>query len=79
FAGTELVLNYATSAAGVVSIEVQDANGQPLMQSDDLFGNELEGVVRWLGGARLADLAGKPVRLRFTLRDADVYAFRFRS
>ncbi len=79
FAGTELVLNYATSAAGAVSIEVQDANGQALMQSDDLFGNELEGVVRWLGGARLADLAGKPVRLLFNLRDADIYALRFRS
>lgn len=79
FAGTELVLNYATSAAGVVSVEVQDANGQALMQSDDLFGNELEGVVRWLGGARLADLAGRPVRLLLTLRDADVYALRFRS
>jgi hypothetical protein len=78
FEGTELVLNYATSAAGVVSIEVQDADGKALMQSNDMFGNELEGVVPWLGGARIGDLAGKPVRLLLTLRDADVYALRFR-
>jgi hypothetical protein len=79
FTGTELALNYATSAAGSVSVEVQDPDGKALMQSNDLFGNELEGIVPWLGGARLADLAGKPVRLRLTLRDADIYALRFRS
>jgi hypothetical protein len=28
-------------------------------------------------GARLRNLAGKPVRLRFVLKDADLYAFRF--
>lgn len=27
--------------------------------------------------ARLADYAGKLVRLRFVLKDADLYAFRF--
>jgi hypothetical protein len=78
FTGTELALNYATSAGGNVSVEVQDADGKALMQSNDMFGNELERVVPWLGGARIADLAGKPVRLRLTLRDADVYALRFR-
>ena len=78
FTGTELVLNYATSAAGSVSVEVQDADGTSLMQSNEVFGNELEGVVPWLGGAKLADLVGRPVRLRLTLRDADIYALRFR-
>jgi hypothetical protein len=28
-------------------------------------------------GRRVAPLAGKPIRLRFVLIDADVYAFRF--
>jgi len=79
FAGTQLVLNYATSAAGSVSVEVQNADGKALMQSNDMYGNELEGVVTWLGGTKIADLAGKPVRLRLTLRDADVYALRFRA
>jgi hypothetical protein len=27
----------------------------------------------------VSPLAGKPVRLRFVLKDADVYAFQFRS
>ena len=32
-------------------------------------------IEKLTGGARLA---GKPVRLRITLRDADLFAFRFR-
>ena len=79
FAGSELVLNYATSAAGTVSVEVLDANGASLMRSNDLYGNELDAVVPWMGGAKLAGLVGKPVRLRLTMRDADIYALRFRA
>ena len=35
--------------------------------------------VRWREGADLGALAGRPVRLRFVLREADLYAFRFRA
>jgi hypothetical protein len=35
--------------------------------------------VRWKGDPSLAALAGRPVRLRFVLKDADVFAFRFGS
>ena len=28
---------------------------------------------------RMSSLAGKPVRLRFVMRDADLYAVRFRD
>jgi hypothetical protein len=82
FAGCALSLNFATSAAGGVKVELQDANGQPfpgfsLADCQEQIGNELERVVNWKGGANLSTLAGKPVRLRFTLKDADVFAFRF--
>ena len=39
-----------------------------------LFGDELEAIVRWKNPAELAALAGKPIRLRFVLKYADVYA-----
>ena len=83
FAGSELEINYSTSAVGSVRVEVQDAEGRPhpglsLDDSADIFGDEIEGTARWNGEASLAALAGKPVRLRFALRDADLYAFRFR-
>ncbi len=83
YTGGELELNYSTSAVGSVRVEVQDAEGRPLpgLALDDCpetFGDEIEGVVRWEGSPDLSALAGTPVRLRFALKDADVYAFRFR-
>ena len=35
-------------------------------------------VVSWEKGGDLSSLAGKPVRLRFVMRDSDLYAVRFR-
>lgn len=80
--GRQLVLNYATSAAGSVQVEVQDDSGRPLpgfalADMAPLFGDELDGVVRWKTGATLPALNGQPVRLRFVFKDADVFALRF--
>jgi hypothetical protein len=83
FAGGELELNYSTSAVGSVQVEMQDAEGHPLpgfsmTDGPEKFGDEIEGVFSWNGDGDLASLAGTPVRLRFSLKDADLYAFRFR-
>ena len=81
FAGDRLLLNYSTSAAGGLSVEVRDAAGSPIpgfafSDCRQLIGDEIEGAVRWNGGG-LSRLAGRPVRLLFRLADADVYSFRF--
>ena len=65
-----------------MKVEVQDADGKPipgvsLEDCREQIGNELERVVSWKGGAELSMLAGKTVRLRFVLKDADVFAFQF--
>ena len=83
FAGSQLTLNYATSAAGSIRVEVQDADGKPipgyaLEDSVEMYGDEIEGVVGWQGGSSVAGLADRPVRLRMVLRDAGLYALRFR-
>lgn len=76
FAGEKLTLNFATSAAGSVRIELQDAAGKTLATSQPVYGDALDEVIEWKDGDPAAH-AGKPVRLRFVLKDADVYAFRF--
>jgi hypothetical protein len=81
FTGDALLLNFATSAAGGVRVEVQDADGKPLPgftldDCSELIGNEIERAVTWRGGG-LSSLAGKPVCLRFVLKDADLFAIRF--
>ena len=83
FEGGELELNYSTSAAGSIKVEVQDEAGTALpgYALDDypeMFGDEIAGVARWSGGSSVEELAGKTVRLRFWLKDADLYAFRLR-
>jgi hypothetical protein len=81
--GHELVLNYATGAAGYVRVELQDPSGNAypgyaLQASELMIGNHIEHVVRWESGTDVSALAGRPVRMRLELKDADVYAFQFR-
>ena len=45
----------------------------------ETVGDAIEREVRWKGGADVSALAGRPVRLRFVMKDADVYALRFRA
>ncbi|WP_414664313.1 hypothetical protein [Horticoccus sp. 23ND18S-11] len=80
--GSRLVLNYATSAAGSVEIELQDAAGKPLpgfaaADMPPLFGDELDATAKWKQGSSLAALKGQTVRLRVRLKDADLFALRF--
>jgi hypothetical protein len=83
FSGAKLVLNYSSSAAGGLRVEIQNADGSPvegfgLDDSIEIYGDRIAGAAAWKGGPDLAALAGRPVRLRFVLREADLYAFRFR-
>ena len=83
FSGTRLVVNFASSAAGGVKVEIQDDKGLPvegfsLADSVELFGDSIEKAVAWKDGGDLSTLAGKPVRLRFVVRDADLYSYQFR-
>lgn len=82
FAGECLRVNFSTSAAGSVLVELCDEAGVPLdgysaADLQPLFGDALEQTVRWRDGGGLAALARRPVRLRFLMSDADVFALRF--
>ena len=84
FDGKNLVINYASSAGGGVRLEVQDAEGKPItgFELDScpvIYGDEIEHAVTWKSGGDLSALAGKPVRLKFELTDADLYSIRFRQ
>jgi len=84
FKGSGLVINYSTSAVGSVRVEIRDEGGKPvpgfeLANCPEIFGDELEHVVSWKGGTDVGRLQGKPVRLRFVMKDADLYSIRFRS
>lgn len=82
FKGSKLVLNYSTSAAGGLWVELQGPDGKPLEgfsleSSDEIFGDEIERTVTWTGSGDVSRLSGKPIRLRFVLKDADLFSLRF--
>lgn len=82
FSGNRLSINYSTSAAGGLRVEIQDAEGRPipgftLDDCPEIIGDHIERIVSWKNGSDVGRLAGKTIRLRFLLKDADLYAFRF--
>ena len=83
FKGKELIINFSTSAAGSVCVEIRNQQGEPikgftLAESVEIYGDEIERVVTWKQGSDLSTLKGGPVRLRFVLKDADLFSIRFR-
>lgn len=88
FSGRRLVLNYATSAAGSVQVEIQDAHGVPipgftLAESRVRFFDEIYGVMAWravgttFDNRNISDLRNTPVRIKFVLKDAKLYSMWF--
>ena len=113
FEGSRLEINYSTSAAGSLRVEIQTADGKPipgfsLAECPEIIGDEISRIVAWgkvppplstgrdpestraesnlsyqtptvawEGSRDVSRLAGKPVRLRFVMKDADLFSFRF--
>ncbi len=83
FAGNTLAINFATGGPGELKVEIQNPDGTPvpgftLADCFPVFGDHIDFPVSWKGkGTDVSAWAGKPVCLRFTLKDADLYAFRF--
>jgi hypothetical protein len=83
FTGSDIEINYATSAAGGLRVEIQDSEGSPMegYRLDDcpvIFGDQTARTVAWKKGGDLDALSGKTIRLRFVLKDGDLYSFRIR-
>ncbi len=84
FCGDKLELNFWTSAAGFIKVEIQDNDGNPingftLLDCQEIIGNNVSYVVQWRNTSDISSLAGKKVRLLFQLKDADIYSFVFRG
>ena len=81
-AGDRLELNVDTSAVGDARVEILGADGQPiegfaLADADLIQGNFIAKTVTWRGRDAVAALKAKPIRLRFVMRAAKLYAFQF--
>ncbi len=83
FDGEQLLLNVDTSSSGELRVEIIDEMGKPIpgysLNDCDIVhtANEINRPVKWNGKTDIKTLAGKPIRLRFVMRDVDLYAFQF--
>ena len=82
FDGAQLEINYATGAGGHVRVELQEEDGRPIDgfgagDCELIVGDEIERVVRWGESADVSKLVGRPVKVRFDMKDADLYSMRF--
>ena len=92
FKGSRLLVNFEASlkgSAGVddassLQVEVLDPRGRPIQgfgrdEAQTITRTGLRHSVAWKAGTRLASQEGRPVRLRFHLRNAKLYSFQFVS
>ena len=78
-AGDELQVN-AKADYGQLTVEMLDEEGHPILghTAQDCVAITEDGVavpVRWRDGRDLSALRGQPVRLRFALHNARLYAY----
>jgi hypothetical protein len=64
-------------------VPMQSADGKrwkPVTDQHVITGDAFDSpnrAVSWKNGSDVSTLAGQPVRIRFVMKDADLYAFRF--
>ena len=77
--GAHLFVN-AVATGGRIRAAITDREGRNILpgwgaeQSSVVTGDQLRGELRW-AGQNFSELAGKKVRIRFYLKDADLYSF----
>lgn len=76
FYGDELHINFSTSAKGNIYITIEDEEGNTA-KTGEVFGDSDDRRVKF--DSDLKAFNGKPVRLRFDMKDAKLYAFEFKN
>ncbi len=74
YQGQRLLLNYVVQDGGSGTVEVLDQAGAVIGKSRPLRGDEVDAAVSWEQDPQLNQGV---VRLRITLKNADVYSFKF--
>lgn len=84
FSGIQMHLNFSSSAAGGIQVEIQQPDSTPVpgftaADCGPIYGDEIDRTVLWQGKADMSSIAGKSVRLRFVMKECDLYSMRFES
>jgi len=82
FAGSRLELNVDPGAGGSVRVELLDEDHKPIKgytrnDATALYQNSVCLPAAWGTNRSVAAMAGKPISIRFLMRDCRLYAFQF--
>lgn len=82
FDGDRLSLNIHTAGSGIARVALLDEDGGPLdgfseADCEAINADDLDYEVRWKSGPDVGALAGKPVRVRITMRNTKLYEMQF--
>ncbi len=79
--GTRLELN-VNASKGSVAVEILDPAGKPMTgfgRSDLAKSDSLRQTISWQGNPDLSSLRGKPIMLRFAIKNAELFSFALRE
>ena len=77
YEGEALHLNFETSVCGYIYVSLLDEAGNAISdESFEIFGNTVDRTVT-LPNDAIAQNAGKPIRLRFRMKEAKLYSMKF--
>jgi len=83
YSGQRLEINAATKPGGQIVIDMLDVAGKPIAEAKPVKGDDLRHAVDFGGDSRVSSLvsswAGKPIVLRFRMKNAELFAFAFRD
>lgn len=82
FEGSRLCLNLHTAGSGSAKVAISDAARTPIpgfteADCEVINADAVDFQVQWQNGADVSSLAGRPIRLQFTMRNTKLYAFQF--
>ena len=75
--GDKLRLSADVPEGGSIKVTVLDRQNKELAEGEPIARTVTDAVVRWNKGFSWEELKGKEIRLRFELRDAQLYSFAF--
>lgn len=78
--GNFIDLNFSTSSVGYVKVVLTDEFGKEIpgfgeQDANKMIGDKIDAQVAWSSGSSISSLRNKTVRIKFILKDADVFAF----
>ena len=76
FEGSDLYINFSTSAKGYIFITIKDEEGR-IAKTCELFGDSDNRLVHF-ESVPTKEFSERTVTLEFEMRDAEIYAFEFK-